>query len=151
MGQVSSSNNYEFNDANANNAANKKADNAKQLTKIQTLLKNKKFELYKMLELFNFYINMRILDQSFMLKNNIIIKDLGKNNITLEDEIKQKDELYLKNMRNIKHDIAIVSKNKYTNNVLRFICILAGLSLVILTIVFIKYKYIAKSVKIINV
>ena len=132
MGQVSSTNgDYEFNNNNTNKGTGGDTNNSEtqkntQLVKMKTLLTNKKFELYKILELFNFYINMRVLDKSFILKNNIIIKELEKGNISLEDSIKEKDELYLKNMRNIKHDIAIVSKNKYTNNTLRFINILLG-------------------------
>jgi hypothetical protein len=157
MGQVSSTNgDYEFNNnTNTNKGTGGDTNNSEtqkntQLVKMKTLLTNKKFELYKILELFNFYINMRVLDKSFILKNNIIIKELEKGNISLEDSIKEKDELYLKNMRNIKHDIAIVSKNKYTNNTLRFINILLGIMLVIFTIIFIKYKY-RSSYTIINV
>jgi hypothetical protein len=156
MGQVSSTNgDYEFNNNNTNKGTGGDTNNSEtqkntQLVKMKTLLTNKKFELYKILELFNFYINMRVLDKSFILKNNIIIKELEKGNISLEDSIKEKDELYLKNMRNIKHDIAIVSKNKYTNNTLRFINILLGIMLVIFTIIFIKYKY-RSSYTIINV
>jgi len=138
MGQYSSKGGGDAWDEN-NNINNTQPDIDKQkalddekMQKMKALLDNKKFELYKILELFNFYVNMRILDKSFIMKNNIIINELEKGNITLENEIKQKDELYLKNMRNIKHDLALVNKHKHRNTILYIINIVLGITMILL-------------------
>jgi hypothetical protein len=138
MGQNYTKGNSNVWDAN-NNSNNTPPSGDEQKTlddekmrKMRLLLDNKKFELYKILELFNFYVNMRILDKSFIMKNNIIISELEKGNITLENDMKQKDELYLKNMRNIKHDVALVNKHKHRNSILYIINIVLGITMILL-------------------
>ena len=148
MGQVSSKGDGDTWDANNNSKLN--ADEQKDLDdektqKMKALLDSKKFELYKMLELFNFYVNMRILDKSFIMKNNIIINELEKGNISLESNMKQKDELYIKNMRNIKHDVAIVNKNKQRNGILYIINIVLGITMVVLVAIVIYRRQVVPS------
>ena len=116
MGQYSSKGGGDAWDEN-NNINNTQPDIDKQkalddekMQKMKALLDNKKFELYKILELFNFYVNMRILDKSFIMKNNIIINELEKGNITLENEIKVNQQNN-RRLQNIKHNTQY-KKNK---------------------------------------
>ena len=84
---------------------------------------------------------MRILDKTFKLKNNTIILELDKENSNLETNIKKNDEKYLKNMRNLKHDIFIVDRNKKNNEILYITNIVLVIIFIILLILFIHFKY----------
>lgn len=143
MGQVSSSGQY-IEPNQENKVVDKQKHNeinSKKLDNMNKLLNKKKFALSKLLQLFKFYINMRILDKTFKLKNNTIILELDKENSNLETNIKKNDEKYLKNMRNLKHDIFIVDRNKKNNEILYITNIVLVIIFIILLILFIHFKY----------
>lgn len=143
MGQVSSSGQY-IEPNQENKVFNKQKQNeinSKKIDNMNKLLNKKKFALSKLLQLFKFYINMRILDKTFKLKNNTIILELDKENSNLETNIKKNDEKYLKNMRNLKHDIFIVDRNTKNNEILYIINIVLVIIFIILLVLFIHFKY----------
>ena len=143
MGQnISTDTNFNRNHNNNNNSNNNSNNKKSSLNKNDLpIIKKKKYELYKYLQLFQYYINITILDKSFMLKNDLIIKEIEKENDKLEKKIKNNDENYYKNMRQIKQNIVNLESKKYTNTVLFIINILLLLIVIGLGGYIYKTKY----------
>lgn len=134
MGQTSSRGvNNNFNQ-NENSEQKELSDKEKEVQRINQLINNKTVDFNNLLQLFNFYINIRILDKSFALKNNIIIKEIDQENNNLETEIKNNDKSYLNEMRNMKHDMKVLYSKKFYYNIFYGTNIILGITLVFLTI-----------------
>lgn len=125
-------------DGNVNQANNSKenelSEKEKELKRINELMNKKSLEFNNLLELFNFYINVRILDKSFALKNNIIIKEIDSENENLETNIKNNDNLYLNEMRNLKHDMKVLYSKKFYYNLFYGLNVFLVITLIALTI-----------------
>ena len=137
-----------LNNSNSNNNSNNNSNHSNNNSnkKEHTIIKKKKYELYKYLQLFQYYINITILDKSFMLKNNLIIKEIENENDKLENKVKKNDENYYKNMRQIKQNIIHLEHKKHTNMIIFIINILLLLIVIVLVSYIYKTKYINENI-----
>ena len=80
----------------AQDNSNKKSkdEQKKELSQLEKALEEKKLELYKLLDIYKYHINVAILEHSFKLKNEELVE-----NIT--SELKNQDEKIKKMKKNI--------------------------------------------------
>jgi hypothetical protein len=105
-------------------------DKKKEQTELEKALEHKKTELYTILDIYKYHINVAILEQSFKLKNETLIENITDTLKNQDEKIKKNDEKYSSEMRNYKHISNVLHERKNINLILFYITVLVVLGLI---------------------
>jgi hypothetical protein len=118
------------NNNNNANASKKMSEDEKAKREFKRLLEQKKLELYKLLEIYNYHIKVGILEQSFKIKNQELIKQLDNELKTQTMEIKKLDEKYQRSVKELKKNTRDLDYKKNINEILFYIALLCFIGLI---------------------
>ena len=140
MGQVSSTGYDENVNTNIETKEEERNSNETLLNKINDEIENKLNEFNKLLLLLIYYINIKVLNKSFLDQNKIRINILDKKINKLLQNIKKEKQLYIKKIRDYKDEVVKLENQKKKYNVIYYVNIILGIILLILVINYIRLK-----------
>ncbi len=105
-------------------------DKKKEQTELEKALEDKKTELYTILDIYKYHINVAVLEHSFKLKNETLIENISDDLKTQNEKIKKNDEKYSSEMRNYKYNSNVLHERKNINLILFYVTILTVLGLI---------------------
>jgi hypothetical protein len=105
-------------------------DKKKEQTELEKALEHKKNELYTILDIYKYHINVAVLEHSFKLKNETLIENISDDLKTQNEKIKKNDEKYSSEMRNYKYNSNVLHERKNINLILFYVTILTVLGLI---------------------
>ena len=97
---------------------------------MEKALEHKKTELYTILDIYKYHINVAVLEHSFKLKNETLIENISDDLKTQNEKIKKNDEKYSSEMRNYKYNSNVLHERKNINLILFYVTILTVLGLI---------------------
>ncbi len=119
----------------SNNTKEKSNEDKKnEQTELEKALENKKSQLYTILDIYKYHINVAVLEHSFKLKNETLIENISDDLKTQNEKIKKNDEKYSSEMRNYKYNSNVLHERKNINLILFYVTILTVLGLIGTTI-----------------
>jgi hypothetical protein len=119
----------------SNNTKEKSNEDKKnEQTELEKALENKKTQLYTILDIYKYHINVAVLEHSFKLKNETLIENISDDLKTQNEKIKKNDEKYSSEMRNYKYNSNVLHERKNINLILFYVTILTVLGLIGTTI-----------------
>ena len=115
----------------SNNTKEKSNEDKKnEQTELEKALENKKTQLYTILDIYKYHINVAVLEHSFKLKNETLIENISDDLKTQNEKIKKNDEKYSSEMRNYKYNSNVLHERKNINLILFYVTILTVLGLI---------------------
>lgn len=120
--------------AQNNSNTKSKEEKKKEASQLEKALEEKKQELYKLLDIYKYHINVAILEHSFKLKNEELVENITSDLKHQDEKIKKNEEKYSSKMRNYKRSSNILQEKKNINLILFYVTILVILGLISTTV-----------------
>lgn len=119
---------------NITNNKKSKEEQKKAASQLEKALEEKKQELYKLLDIYKYHINVAILEHSFKLKNEELVENISSDLKNQDEKIKKNEEKYSSKMRDYKSSSNNLQEKKNINLILFYVTILVILGLISTTV-----------------